>query len=150
MDYKNKYNDALERARKEYKTHESFNGFREMLLYIFPELKDSDDNEIRESIIGFLITISSLKDGMTLSNEDFDSKTILEWLAWLEKQGEQKSTDKIQIGKEYKCTASPRYSTFMRGEIYKPEDKFLCSFMNFCSDCFEPIEDSEPKFKVGD
>jgi len=51
---------------------------------------------------------------------------------------------------------------FMTGKIYKPEDKFLCSFMNFCSDCFEPIEDNEqidlasntdkvePKFKVGD
>ena len=66
-----------------------------------------------------------------------------EGVDWLEKQGEKKSTDKIQIGKEYKCIASPRYSTFMIGKIYKPEDKFLCSFMNFCSDCFEPIEDSE-------
>jgi len=74
----------------------------------------------------------------------------VEYDGCLEKQGEKKSTDKIQFGKEYKCIASPRYSTFMIGKIYKPEDKFLCRFMNFCSDCFEPIEDSEPKFKVGD
>ena len=75
-----------------------------------------------------------------------------------EKQGEHKPTDKIKIGKKYKCVASPRYTEFIKGEIYKPKDKFLCSLMNFCSDCFEPIEDGkqkptdtvEPKFKVGD
>jgi hypothetical protein len=57
----------------------------------FPELRESEDERIRKSIIGFLITISSLKDGKTVSNEDFDSKAILEWVAWLEKQCEQKS-----------------------------------------------------------
>lgn len=62
-----------------------------------------------------------------------------------EKQGEQKPIDKIQLGKRYKCIASPRYSTFMVGEIYEPKDKFLCSLMNFCSDCFESIEDNEQK-----
>ena len=57
----------------------------------------------------------------------------------------QKPADKIQLGKKYKCIAAPRYSTFMTDKIYKPEDKFLCSLMNFCCDCFEPIEDSEQK-----
>lgn len=61
----------------------------------------------------------------------------------IEKQGVQKPVDKIRLEKKYKCIASPRYSTFMVGKIYKPEDKFLCSLMNFYSDCFEPIEDSE-------
>ena len=70
---------------------------------------------------------------------------MLPAIAWLEKQGGQKPIDKIQLGKKYKCIASPRYSTFMKGEIYKPEDKFLCSLMNFCYDCFEPIEDGELK-----
>ena len=78
--------------------------------------------------------------------------------SWLEKQGRHKPVDKIQLGKKYKCIASPRYSTFRRGNIYKPVDNFLCSLMNFCSDCFEPIEDDEqkpvdnlePKFHKGD
>lgn len=77
---------------------------------------------------------------------------------YIEKQGEQNTIDKIQIGKKYKCIAPPRYSTFVKGLIYKPEDKFLCSLMNFCPDCFEPIEDVEqkptdkvePKFHEGD
>ena len=76
----------------------------------------------------------------------------------LEKQGNHKPIDKIQLGKKYKCIASPRYSTFRRGNIYKPVDNFLCNLMNLCYECFEPIEDSEqkpadkvePKFKVGD
>ena len=66
------------------------------MLNMFPELKESDDDRIRESIINFLTMISSLKDGKTLSNEDFDSKEILEWVAWLEKQREQKHVDKIE------------------------------------------------------
>ena len=77
---------------------------------------------------------------------------------WLEKQGNHKPIDKIQLGKKYKCIASPRYSTFRRGNIYKPVDNFLCNLMNLCYECFEPIEDSEqkpadkiePKFHEGD
>ena len=66
------------------------------MLNMFPELKELDDDRIRESIIDFLVSITSLKDGKTLSNEDFDSKVILEWVSWLEKQGERKSVDKIE------------------------------------------------------
>jgi len=84
--------------------------------------------------------------------------TVFKKLTWVEKQSKNKPADKIQLGKKYKCIAPPRYSTFMIGEIYKPEDKFLCSLMNFCYDCFEPIEDGEkkptdkvePKFREGD
>ena len=124
---------------------------------VFPELKESNDERIRKSLIELFKDMEW--DDSILHDYNMDKdKTI----AWLEKQGERKPADKIQIGKEYKCIASPRYSAFMTGKIYKPEDKFLCNFMNFCSDCFEPIEDSEQidltsntdkvetKFKVGD
>lgn len=103
MDYEKAYKEALNRAREEYKTHESFNGFRVMLLNIFPELEESEDERIRKSIIGFLITISSLKDGKTVSNEDFDSKTILEWVAWLEKLKEFVSTDFDDVWETADC-----------------------------------------------
>lgn len=201
INYEKAYKEALNRAREEYKTHESFNGFRVMLLNIFPELEESEDEKIRKELIThcrntrcvteegaerIVKWIAWLKKQVPfhLSHDDEimirqlteyfitgkglqnTNDTVVEWLEdikrKLEKQGEQKPTDKIHLGKEYKCIASPRYSTFMRGKIYKPEDKFLCSLMNFCSDCFESIEDSEQsdftsnadkvetKFKVGD
>lgn len=77
---------------------------------------------------------------------DFESENCEQKSAtWGEEQGEQKPIDKIQLGKKYKCIASPRYSTFRRGNIYKPVDNFLCNLMNLCYECFEPIEDSEQK-----
>lgn len=116
----------------------------------FPELKKSEDDRIMRKIVTALCYYR---------NEGYMSHTECdECKLWIKKQGEQKSIDKIQLGKKYKCIASPRYSTFMIGQIYKPEDEFLCSLMNFCSDCFELIEDGEqkpandiePKFHEGD
>lgn len=86
MNYEQRYKDALERARDMMSYKEVR---REDMEYLFPELKEPEDEGIRESIAGFLKTISSLKDGQTVSNEDFDTKVILEWVAWLEQQGEQ-------------------------------------------------------------
>ena len=63
------------------------------MFNMFPELKETTDEGIRESIAGFLKTISSLKDGQTVSNEDFDTKVILEWVAWLKKQGKVKENE---------------------------------------------------------
>ena len=99
--------------------------------------------------------ISEFLDRLTTVEQEFLWEHIAK-IRELDKE-EQKPADKIQLGKKYKCIASPRYSTFMLDKIYKPEDKFLCSLMNFCSDCFEPIEDEhkpadkiQPKFKIGD
>ena len=82
------YDEALEKARQ-LCTYPTSKPFISDLQDLFPELAESEDERIRKSIIGFLITISSLKDGKTVSNEDFDSKAILEWVAWLEKQCEK-------------------------------------------------------------
>ena len=103
---------------------------------IFSEYEESEDERIRKNCIHFL-ELQKQHHAATFEIE--------ECIDWLEKKGEQKPADKIQLGKKYKCIASPRYSAFVKGEIYKPEDKFLCSLMNFCSDCFEPIEDGEKK-----
>ena len=89
MDYKEKYEMALEGIQEILSSGEDsikMSRLQLRLQGIFPELKEGEDERIRKSIIGFLIAISSLKDGKTVSNEDFDSKAILEWVAWLKKQ----------------------------------------------------------------
>ena len=151
--------DAIKIVKSHYPANKQI--LNEALGILIPELKEDEDeltwlkNYISEEAYSLSMDIRNKEDSIRVEK-------LQRSLAWLEKQGERKPTDKIQIGKEYKCIASPRYSTFMTGKIYKPEDKFLCSFMNFCSDCFEPIEDSEQiditsntdkvesKFKVGD
>lgn len=86
MNYEQKYNEALERARKEYKTHEAFNGFRVMLLNIFPELEETDGERIRKALIKYFnayASYSQLRDNVTAGDA----------IAWLEKQDEQKSVE---------------------------------------------------------
>ena len=84
------YDETLDRARKEYKTHESFKGFREILVHIFPELAVSEDEKIREKLL------SSFKDIMTDADKDelWYGLPYNDIIAWLEKQGE-KTPDKI-------------------------------------------------------
>ena len=50
MDYKNKYKEALERARKLYEQ----GTITESLSHVFPELKESEDENVRKSIIAIL------------------------------------------------------------------------------------------------
>lgn len=45
------YDDAIERARKEYKDHEAFNSFRNMLVRIFPELRENENEDDLEKEI---------------------------------------------------------------------------------------------------
>lgn len=72
-----RYDEAIERARKEYKNHEAFKGFCEMLVHIFPELKENDDERIRDEIILYI----GAKDDISLDTHN-------KWLSWLEKQCE--------------------------------------------------------------
>lgn len=78
MNYEKKYKEALERAKNEYQAYKSFNSFRGMLVRIFPELCESEDEKVRKEIIKFL----------ELPHRQFvGEKCQEEWIAWLEKQG---------------------------------------------------------------
>lgn len=80
MDYEKKYKDALERAKyyREGITDRKLENGENILDYIFPELKDSEDERIRKGIIKF---IKVSKPGWQ-NYSDYSS-----WIAWLEKQG---------------------------------------------------------------
>ena len=59
---------------------------------IFSELKVSNDERIRKELIDFVSRLAGFPDCKRFTD-------------WLEKQGEQKRIDKIQLGKKYKCIA---------------------------------------------
>ena len=106
-----RYDEGLERAKKLQKTCDSTAviGWCE---YIFPELKESKDERIKREIIEYIKTGTYHKD----------------WLAWLEKQGEQKPP--IIDFKAKNWYVSP-----VDGKIHDMT--------------YNPIN-NEPKFKVGD
>ena len=79
-DNENKYKDALERAKNIYGASES-KDILTTLETIFPELKKSQDERIRKAIVELVLQ----------SSEILDSNNQSRMLAWLERQGEQKS-----------------------------------------------------------
>lgn len=87
MNYEKKYKDALERAKILIEKLESTH-IKGFIYHIFPELKESEDEQSRKWILEYLY------DGLRKSDEQFKGqfKTAI---AWLEKQGEQ-PTDKIE------------------------------------------------------
>ena len=78
------YDEAIEIAKSEYQTHKSFNGFREMLTRIFPELKKSEGEDADEKVRKALIKLVTNHASMDLFIE-YDIH-LDEALAWLEKQ----------------------------------------------------------------
>lgn len=83
MNYKQKYNDALERA-KGFKT----DACKDVAEYIFPELCESEDERIRKGLIKGLSAMRDIHKHQTFSDDAID---INDAISWLEKQGEQKS-----------------------------------------------------------
>ena len=102
------YERAIEAAKKYH------NGtLKDVMETIFPELKESDER-IREEIISYI------KSSGAVTNQ--------EWIAWLEKQGKNKSIDDLTAQEAMDIAVA---KCFEQGE-QKPADKV------------------EPKFKVGD
>ena len=82
MNYKEKYEQALERASK-LRMQNPFDTVGQMVEHIFPELKESEDEKIRK---GLIKAVSRIFEGHKLFDTDV---TREEALAWLENQGEQ-------------------------------------------------------------
>lgn len=82
IDYKRKYNEALEWMRSLY---DGLHGpTKEDAEHYFPELTESEDERIKKEILSFL------KD---FKRDHYRNLDFSSWIAWLEKQGEQKPTD---------------------------------------------------------
>ena len=84
------YDEALERAKKLLNKQGITVGSypnREAIETIFPELQESEDERIRKEIYDFLLN-GIWNEGIIASVKQ--KKKCSEWLAWLEKQKEQK------------------------------------------------------------
>ena len=80
MDYEKKYQEALERARQ-FSEHPLQEDSSNIVEYIFPELKESEDEKIRKEMIAYM---KQPKDGELFPKA---------WISYLEKQGEQKPVE---------------------------------------------------------
>ena len=83
MDYENKYKQALSRATF-YNNELLTENQRKMLLDIFPELKENEDERMKDYI-------KDVIQAAIIPKKENKQKMI----AWLEKQGEQLDPDKV-------------------------------------------------------
>lgn len=109
-----KYNSALEKARELMDK-----GYDVLMPEIFPELQEDKDERIRKTIYGWIYTQPS---------EFFDNGfSKEEMLAWVEKQGENKPTDKVEpkfkVGNWYQCIKD----FFGKGVTFDKNTAYYCA-----------------------
>jgi len=107
MDYKEKVIALLN-------SQELSNEQKEKLKYIFPELKESEDERIRKDLCKAIWTYIPTEEGK-------------EYIAWLEKQGEQKPVDKVEpkfkVGNWYQCIKD----FFGKGITFDKNTAYYCA-----------------------
>lgn len=121
MDYKKKYNNALDRARLAIKDCGDNQGRKKIIYGIFPDLAESDDERIRSRIV---TVIKNQKEGY-LGLECNHGATWDEMLAYLEKQKEQKPEHfELKAGKWYICHRA--YCCRADHLTVKEGERFMC------------------------
>jgi hypothetical protein len=104
-----RYDEAIEKAKiwQEHLYDVNDKDYADELNYIFPELKESEDERIE--LLNYLYDVHD------------DDEERARWIAWLEKQGEQKPAIetklKIEKGKWYICIS--QYYNCIEGRVYK-------------------------------
>jgi hypothetical protein len=112
-----RYNEALKRAKKLYEQ----GTITESLSYVFPELRESDDERIRKWLI---CTLKSLNNSPVQIDGAYEM--MLPAIAWLEKQGELKPAFEMKTPEESLGIDSDTYNKIVDECIYgeqKPADK---------------------------
>ena len=128
MDYKKKYENALEWARQVINGECGF--IRNEVEEVFPELKESEDEIIRKEIIAEVKEqIDSIPAPDCRDKEDEKVlKQLNKWLTWLEKQGGHKPFDYENINIQQKDFAPKSAMEAIKGEkvdnANKVEPKF--------------------------
>lgn len=142
-----RYEEAIEKLHEIITMNNKPVNPKEIGEYLFPELKESEDERIRKQIISFL---------KEFEHDHYRSLDFSSWIAWLEKQGEQnlhvndnakemfiKALERVeeQNSKDYKLTDCDKNSWWEDFKTYTSEQN-LANSAKTCK--------VEPKFKVGD
>lgn len=90
MGYKEKYNKLVEAVKQLQKANPSDEGIQNWVNDNVPELRESEDERIRKSLINVFATHKDY--------EIFFGASVKDILAWLEKQGESKNIDSDDLG----------------------------------------------------
>ena len=149
MDYEKKYKETLERAKyyKEGITDHKLENDENILDYIFPELKESEDEKIRKMLIAFV-----KNDSIITSNKNKQNA-----LAWLEKQGEQKPQGKpaLEVWKDMRLEVYQQASGNRHEPNYSDDSTKMFSLADI-DEIIEKMSEQNPtdevksKFNVGD
>ena len=130
MNYEKAYKEALERAKiwQEHLYEVGDKDYADELNYIFPELKESDDEKIRRGLInGFNECLKSSQYPISAQKYWHNIK-IEDIFSWLERQGEQK-TSVID---------------------FKAKDWYVSKVDGKIHNIYNSVDKPEPKFNVGD
>ena len=148
-----RYDEALEIARQYWNDRAMPIGTNFKLERMFPELMESEGEGIRKELISFVRGMLACHDK---PNAERDEK-YESWIAWLEKQGQQKPIviiPKFRVGDEIKTSNEESLTiTKIDENGYWSEDLFICGFDEECIwDLVgqKHADKIEPKFKVGD
>ena len=127
MDYEKKYTEALERGERIIKSCIENDASNDVLVacvrQIFPELKESEDERIRKEI----------KQHFLYLDDSFPDKA--KWLAWLEKQSEQKPADKVE-------------SKFKVGDWIIQENIGVYKVIEICKSWYEVINTEDNHYSI--
>lgn len=148
-----RYDEAIEIARQYYNDRAMPIGTNFKLERMFPELKESEDEKIRKELISFVRGMLACHDK---PNAERDEK-YESWIAWLEKQAEQKHTPKHKIGDTIYYNSFGEVKSMVVSDVaidgtdnpmYEDKDGNAV----FEKDLIEqkPTDKAEPKFKQGD
>ena len=111
MDYKEKYEQALERAKA---YHNDYT--KDIVEEIFPELKESEDERIRKELI------THCRNTRCVTEEG--AERIAKWIAWLEKQCKKKSVDDLTQQEAMDIAVAKCFQQVEQKPVNKIEPKF--------------------------
>lgn len=136
-----RYNEALEKARICYNKSTCLRNTLETLESIFPELIESEDERIRKNLIELFHD--------TVSNDEIFSDYGLdktEVLAWLEKQGEQRSItiDADKMASKYSHTKDGDFGLHVNCQI-RAYRQGINDVLNLLSGIEKQGEQEEPQ-----